>query len=52
MAVKNLVKKKLHLMGAKVTSVRKLSERDVKMMVLVEYESEEEAKNILKNVHN
>jgi len=51
LAVKSLIEENLQLKGSRVSDVRKLHERDGKMMVLVECESQEEAENILKNGH-
>jgi len=51
LAVKTLIEEKLQLKGSRVSDVRKLNERDGKMMVLVECESQGEAENILKNGH-
>jgi len=51
LAVKTLIEEKLQLKGSRVADVRKLNERDGKMMVLVECESQGEAENILKNGH-
>jgi len=51
LAVKTLIEGKLQLKGSRVFDVRKLNERDGKMMVLVECESQGEAENILKNGH-
>jgi len=50
LAVKTLIEEKLQLKGSRVSDVRKLNERDGKIMVLVECESKGEAENILKNV--
>jgi len=51
LAVKTLIEEKLHLKGSRVSDVGKLNERDGKIMVLVECESQGEAENILKNGH-
>jgi len=51
LAVKTLIEEKLQLKGSRVSDVRKLKERDGKMMVLVECESQGEAESILKNGH-
>jgi len=51
LAVKTLIEEKLQLKGSSFSVVRKLNERDGKMMLLVECESQGEAENILKNGH-
>jgi len=51
LAVKTLIEEKLQLKGSRVSDVRKLNERDGKMMVLVECEFQGEAENILKSGH-
>jgi len=51
LAVETLIEEKLQLKGSRISDVRKLNERDGKMMVLVECETQGETQNILKNGH-